>query len=342
MQKRLKLGVLLACLVLLGGCESSYIQDKDKKNVIYEKTGQTLPKDILCKPEDKELLEIYKKYDKELKIKVDKLPTCKNFKINSNKSSGIWEGLFVKPLAFLIIQLQRVVKNYGLSVIILGVLIRLLLVPFSKKTQIQAESMKKINPEIQKIERKYRDKTDNESMMAKSQEMMMLYKKYNFNPFSSCLLAFIQLPLFFAFFQALNRIPAIFEDSLLGMYLGTTPLIGIKNGQYIYIILVILVFGTTYLSFKKSMSSTGNPEQDNQMKYMLIFMLVFIGMASFNLSTAIALYWVSTNGFIAIQNALIKKSIERSEKKKKDSNYLITNRKKNKSSIKEKANRKKR
>ena len=337
MTKKLKIAVLVCCVMLLGGCESNYLVDKDKNNIIYERTGQTLPKDILCRPNDKELLKLYKKYDKQLEISIDDLPTCSNFKINSNKSSGIWEGLFVKPLAFLIIQLEKLVKNYGISVIILGILIRLLLLPFAKKTQMQSESMKKLNPELQAIERKYKDKTDNESMMAKSQEMMMLYKKYNFNPFSSCLLSFIQLPLFFAFFQALNRIPAIFEDSLFGMYLGTTPMIGIKEGQYIYIILVLLVFGTTYFSFRKTMTATGNKEQDDQMKYMLIFMLVFIGMASFNLSTAIALYWVSTNGFIAIQNILIKKSLEKKENKQKSKTKKSNNKK---MSIKEKANKK--
>lgn len=337
MTKKKKIAALVCSILLLGGCSSNYLQDKDKKNITYEKTGQTLPNDILCKPTDPELLKLYEKYDDQLKISIKELPTCGAFKINSNKSSGLWEGLFVKPLAYLIIQLERLVKNYGLSVIILGILIRLLLLPFSKKTQMQSENMKKINPEIQAIERKYKDKTDNESMMAKSQEMMILYKKYNFNPFSSCLLAFLQLPLFFAFFQALNRIPAIFEDSLFGMYLGTTPLIGIKDGQYIYIILVLLVFGTTFFSFRKTMNTTGNKEQDDQMKYMLIFMLVFIGMASFNLSTAIALYWVSTNGFIAIQNYFIKKSLEKKDKPKRIKEKKSENKK---VSIKEKANKK--
>lgn len=334
MKQKFKILFLVLIMISVTGCTGSYLQDKDKKNIVYSKTGQTLPNDILCKPEDKELLKMYESNDKQLKTSIKKLPSCSQFKINSNKSSGIWEGIFIKPLAFLIIQLEKLVKNYGLSVILLGILIRLILLPFAKKTQNQSENMKKINPEIQAIERKYKDKTDNDSMMAKSQEMMVLYKKYNFNPFSSCLLAFIQLPLFFAFFQAINRIPAIFEDSLFGMYLGTTPLIGIKNGQYLYILLVLLVFGTTYFSFKQSMTSTGNKEQDGQMKYMLIFMLVFIGLASFSLSTAVAFYWVSTNGFIAVQNILFKKM---SNKKKKEKN---TKPSKDKLSIKEKANKK--
>lgn len=334
MTKLKKIIIIFCTIIILSGCSSPYIQDKNKKNITYEKTGQTLPNNILCKPSDKKLLSLYKEYDNQLKISIEKLPSCSNFKINSNKSTGIWEGLFIKPLAYLIIQLQKIVKNYGLSVIILGILIRLLLVPFAKNTQKQTKIMKKLNPELAAIERKYKDKTDNDSMMAKAQETMTLYKKYNVSPMSSCLMAFIQLPLFLAFYQALQRIPAIFEDTLFGMYLGTTPLTGIKDGNYIYIILVILVFATTYFSFKKSMSSTGNKEQDDQMKFMLIFMLVFIGMASFSLSTAIALYWVSTNGFIVIQNYILNKVIDKEEKK---SNKI----KPKKISIKEKANKKK-
>ena len=85
----------------------------------------------------------------------------------------------------------------GVSVMIVGLLIRLFMLPIQIKTTKQSENMKKMQPEMARIEKKYKDKTDNESLMAKSQETMMLYKKYNINPVSSCLLAFVQLPLFF-------------------------------------------------------------------------------------------------------------------------------------------------
>ena len=61
-------------------------------------------------------------------------------------------------------------------------------------------------PVCEKIEKKYKNKTDNEALMAKSQETMMLYKKYNINPLSSCLFTFIQLPLFFAFLEKYSPI----------------------------------------------------------------------------------------------------------------------------------------
>jgi YidC/Oxa1 family membrane protein insertase len=210
--------------------------------------------------------------------------------------------------------LKNISAGYmGISVMIIGLLIRVLMMPIQIKTVRQSENMKKMQPEMARIEKKYKDKTDNESLMAKSQETMMLYKKYNINPMSSCLLAFIQLPLFFAFLEAINRVPAIFEGSFLGMNLGMTPGTGIAQQNYIYIILIILIIGTTFLSFNNSMKqqNEGNNEMAQQMKMMSLFMIFTVSIASFSLPTAIALYWIITNGFAVVQNFIIKKYIEK-------------------------------
>ena len=230
-------------------------------------------------------------------------------KIYEKKSySGLWVGLFVRPLAWCIIKLGKVFGNYGLSVMIIGLIIRIIMLPISAKTAKQQENMKKIQPEMSRIEKKYENKTDQESMMKKSQETLALYQKYNINPMSSCLVSFIQLPLFFAFLEAINRVPAIFENYFWKFQLGTTPLIGIKDGNYYYVILIILILVFTALSFKQSMASmSSSSEQVKQTKYMLIFMTVFIGIASFQLPSAIALYWVVTNAFNVIQMNLMKK-----------------------------------
>ena len=97
---------------------------------------------------------------------------------------------------------------------LLGIILRLILLPMSKKTMAMNENMKKAKPELDKLEKKYRNKTDQQSMMMKSQEMMLIYKKYNISPVSSCLIAFIQLPILFAFLEAIQRVPVIFEERL--------------------------------------------------------------------------------------------------------------------------------
>ena len=324
MKNRFKILVLVFVLLLTSGCgNSKYIQDKDKKIVTYEETGQMLEKDILCLPEkDSELYNIYKEYSDQLNIDFEDLPACTDFKITSNESSGLWEFLFVKPLAYLILVLGKLVGNLGISLILIGLAIRLILLPFTIKSTKQTMNMKKAGPELEKLERKYRNRTDNESLMAKSQETMMIYKKYKVNPMVGCLMAFIQLPLFFAFLQAIYRTPAIYEESLLTFNLGMTPLVGIKTGNYLYLLLLVLIAVSTYFSFKQTMSQAGSqsPEAAKQMKIMLYVMLVVITYASLTLPTALAFYWIVTYAFIAVQNIIMNKV----------NNKDLTNKKENK------------
>lgn len=319
MKKRTKILLVVLLFILCTGCTKSL---KDGKEVVTNPaTGQTLTANILCKPNDEKIIDkkkdltlygLYEKHNKNLTVKLDDLPACKSFTPNKIEYKSLWESVFIKPLAWLILKLGYLIKNMGVSVMVVGLLIRLLMLPIQIKTTKQSENMKKMQPEMAKIEKKYKDKTDNESLMAKSQETMMLYKKYNINPVSSCLLAFIQLPLFFAFLEAINRVPAIFEGKFLGMNLGMTPGTGIAQGNYIYIILIILIIGTTFLSFNNSMKQTGSAsnEMAQQTKMMSMFMIFTISIASFSLPTAIALYWIVTNGFAVVQNFIIKKIIE--------------------------------
>ena len=320
------MAVILVCVLLLtSGCgDNKYIKDKDNKIVTYEATGQMLEKDIVCLPEkDGELYNLYKEYKDQLNIDFEDIPACTEFKVTSNESSGLWEFLFVKPLAFLILALGKLVGNFGISLILIGLAIRLVLLPFTIKSTKQTMNMKKAQPEIEKIERKYRNRTDNESLMAKSQETMVVYKKYKVNPMIGCLMAFIQLPLFFAFLQAIYRTPAIYEETLLTFNLGMTPLVGIKTGNYLYLFLLVLIAVSTYFSFKQTMSQTGSaaPEVAKQMKTMLYVMLVVITYASLTLPTALSFYWIVTYAFIAVQNIIINKVNNKDlTNKKKDNN----------------------
>ena len=301
--------MIISVLLLSTSC-TKYIRE-DNKSVVYEKTGQTLASNILCKPVDEDLFNFYKEHENSMETKLDELPTCEDFKPSDLKYKSLWESILIKPIAWLILKLGKLVGNCGISVMLMSLLIRALMIPLSKKSMSQSENMKKAQPEMAKIEKKYANKNDNESMMAKSQEMMMVYKKYNINPVIGCLTAFIQLPLFFAFLEAINRVPAIFEGNLFGMSLGMTPLVGLSHNNYIYIALILIIIASTYASFKISMSSQADTGAAGQMKFMMMFMLVMISVASLSLPTAIALYWVVNNLFAIIQNIIIKKGNER-------------------------------
>lgn len=297
-----KILILFLMLFTLSGCTKRF------NVVINEEKNQqkSYVSNILCKPETKELVDVYKNNDKKLLIKYEDLPKCSNLKINSGGYEGLWTSLFVKPLAWIIVKVGLIVKNYGLAIMIVGLILRLLMFPISKKSTNMNINMQKAQKDLDKLEKKYKGREDRDSMMAKSQEMMLIYKKYDINPFSSCLFAFLQLPIFFAFLEAVYRVPAFFEKNFLVFNLGTTPLEGIKAGNYWYIILVVLIILATVFSFKNMNMST-NKEQAKQMKMMTTFMIVFISFVSFGLPTSIALYWIVSNGFTVIQNLILKK-----------------------------------
>lgn len=327
MKKNKKLAVLLLTLIVLStGC-TKYLSDGDKKKIINEVTGQSLTSNILCLPEDEDLLKIYEENKENMDVDYEGLNPCPEYKPSDVKYNNLWETLFVKPLAYIIIKLGVFVSNYGLAVIILGLLIRLILFPFTKKTMMQSENMKKAQPELQAIQRKYGNAKDQATAMQMSQELMMVYKKYNISPASGCLVPLIQHPILLAFLEAINRVPAIFEGNFLTLQLGTSPFVGIKNGNYLYILLIILIVATTYFSYKNTMNtSTGNKEQDKQMEMTMKFMIVFISVASLSLPTALALYWIVSNGFMILQTLILKR--DKDEHKNKNTGRVVGNSKK--------------
>ncbi len=318
-QNKILAVILVLIISLTSGCGADdYLKDENNAVLTNTQTGQSVRKDILCQPQkDTELYHIYETHNDQLKTKLEDLPTCEEFNLGSNPYNGLWETILVRPLALLILKAGYLFNNFGIAVMVIGLLIRLIMLPLAIKSMKATSNMQKAQPEIQRIERKYAGRTDSESMMAKSQEQMMVYQKYKINPVSGCLVALIQIPLFFAFLDAINKVPAIFEGSLFGMHLGMTPWKGLSEGQYIYIILIFLIVATTYISFKNSMKSSQNNEMMKQMNFMFMFMIISISIASFSLPTAIAFYWIVTNGFAVLQNAIIKRVLNEEEKKKK-------------------------
>jgi YidC/Oxa1 family membrane protein insertase len=313
MKKSVKQLIIAIILVLtLTGC-TKYLKGKDNKSVINPKTGQSLTENILCQPSDPDTKKLYEDNN----VDVNSLPTCSNYGISQLKNyDGLWSTIFVKTLAWLLLKIGTIVKSYGLSLILVSLAIRLVAFPFTKKTAMQSELIKEAQPELKRLEKKYEGKDDQDSYMKKSQEMAAIYKKYNINPITGCLFALIQIPIFIAFLEAINRVPAIFEEKFLIWQLGTTPLVGVQGGVVsiiCYVSLTILVGVTTYFSLK--LNSTNNPgnEQAEQMNKIMFFMILFM---SVFMTSALNIYWIVTNLFTVVQNILVKKSKDKRKKAK--------------------------
>ena len=354
MKKKMKYGLLLLLLVVTTGCttylktsdgkpvtntttgqslaENILCRPTDEETIkLYEDNNYDLSKlpYCVCKSDkvvekvtvEKEVTEVVKnskgkkeEVTKTEQVVEEKEVDCEEFKVTSGKYEGLWTSIFVKPLAWVILFFGKLTTSFGLGLIITTILIRLVVYPLTKKSTEQAENMKKIQPELQRIEKKYanKDQKDREVMMMKSQEMMALYKKNNVSPMAGCLPALLQLPLFIAFLDAINRVPAIFEEKFLTLHLGTTPKVGIAGGNWWYIVLTLLVAVTTYYALNKASNSqpTEGNDMAKQTKMMSnIFTIMIIVMSVF-MSSALNIYWIVSNGCTLLQNYIVKRSMK--------------------------------
>lgn len=307
-KKTAKILLLVLSLVMLTGCTKT-LTDENKKAVKDEASGKTLTENILCRPTNESAIKIYE----ENNVDIDALPKCENFQ-PFDEYEGLWTTIFVKPLAWVIIKIGYLLGTIGLSqglangfAIILSCLaIRLILYPFTKKTAMQSEKMKEVQPQLEKLEKKYKNRTSEEDQKRKAEEMMMIYQKNKINPVSSCLLSFIQIPLLFAYLEAINRTPVIFENKFLKLDMGTTVSHGImSNLWYLYAILLLLILATSYLSFRKTLKD--QTAMAAQMKGTIYFMLAMIVIAAFSLPVALGLYWITSSIFTVIQNLIVER-----------------------------------
>ena len=126
--------------------------------------------------------------------------------------------LLGKILNFIYIGLDSFgIANLGLCIIFFTLVVKLILLPFTLRQQKATKINQYIQPEIQKVQKKYKNKTDQDSMMKQQQEMNEVYRKYGTSMTNGCLLSFIQLPIIYALYRVIYNIPA-YVDSVKSMY----------------------------------------------------------------------------------------------------------------------------
>jgi len=233
-----------------------------------------------------------------------------------------------KGIEYVIIFLyNNVAASYGVVIILLTIIVRLVLTPLTISQTKSMAKMQKLQPAIQELQKKYKD--DKQRLQ---QETMEFYKQNNVNPLAGCLPLLLQLPVFFALFQAL-RTPTAIVTNVLGkpfipVYLfGNIKniLMNIPNPKYDFLwmnlnirdnfyILVILMVVTMFISTKMT---TTDPKQ----KMITYLMPVVFGVISYSMPSGILVYWVTTNiwsiGQQWIVNKIVKKEGAKDESKKK-------------------------
>lgn len=231
-----------------------------------------------------------------------------------------FSAIFVWPLAQLVNFFAQYM-NIGLSVIIVTILSRLLTITFTIKSTVQSQKMQMIQPQLQKIQAKYAGKTDEQSKMAMSQEMMNLYNKHKINPFSTILYSFIPFPIMFAIWQAVQRAESVVFGEFLTLKMDSKPLTMMTSdflGEgWKYLILLVILGAVQYISMKlpqylaqknmkardKEAAKAAN-QQNAMMMNMMFVMIVFMALS---MPTAMSFYWIVSALVQAIQTVLIQK-----------------------------------
>ncbi|MCH1626786.1 YidC family membrane integrase SpoIIIJ [Fredinandcohnia quinoae] len=216
-----------------------------------------------------------------------------NEEINS-ESTGFWNQYFVYPLSWLIkFVAEHVGNSYGLSIIIVTILIRLVLLPLMIKQTRSSKAMQAIQPELKSLREKYSSK-DQKTQQKLQQETMQLFQKHGVNPLAGCFPLLIQMPILIGFYHAIMRTRAIAEDNFLWFDLGEADP---------YYILPIVAGITTFIQQKITMMGMDN---NPQMAMMLWLMPIMIVIFAINFPAALSLYWVVGNIFMIVQTILIK------------------------------------
>ncbi|HEY8754105.1 MAG TPA: membrane protein insertase YidC [Arthrobacter sp.] len=212
--------------------------------------------------------------------------------------------------------------TWTVSIIGLVLVIRAALIPVFVK-QIKAQrGMQLLQPDLKKLQDKYKGKTDQLSRQAMAQEQMAMYKKHGTNPFSACLPMVIQMPFFFALFQVLSGITAarqtgigigamsheqvvqFDESSIFGAPLSASLLHGGGGDQVVVwilsIVMILAMTASQFITQKQIMAKNMSEEAMaspfmKQQKMMLYILPLVFGVGGINFPIGVLIYWTTTN-----------------------------------------------
>jgi YidC/Oxa1 family membrane protein insertase len=231
-----------------------------------------------------------------------------------SNTSGFWAIL--NPLEWLLKELMQlfyfVIPNYGVAIILVTVLVKLLLFPLTKKQSESTLRMQTMAPKIKEVQAKYKDNP--QKMNA---EMQALYKKEHYNPMSGCLPMLIQIPIFFAMYNLFNThfdlrgavfipgwIPDLSQPEWIYKLPFTIPILG-----WTEIRLLPFIYVASQLLYGKIATPQDTGAGGMQMKMMLYVMPIVFFFILYNVPSGLLVYWIMTNILTMGQQLAINKHL---------------------------------
>ncbi len=201
--------------------------------------------------------------------------------------------LLEDAVVFLLEEITKVVGNYGISIIIITILMRIIVFPLTLKQEKSMKKLKELQPELDMLKEKYKD-----NPQEYQKQMAEVYKNNNVNPLGGCLPLLIQLPVFVALYYAFsgNTIP---NDATFLWFNLKKPDSLFKVGTFAFNLLPILNTGVTYVQQKIMSDATKGQETNSQMQTMLYMMPVMMLVLFYNMPSGVTLYYL-VSGFLSL------------------------------------------
>jgi YidC/Oxa1 family membrane protein insertase len=237
----------------------------------------------------------------------------------------MWETIVIQPFVNVLLLINSLVHNFGVSIILFTILIRLLTHPLTVQQFKATRAMQTLqeDPRYLKMQEKYKNDKDR-----LAQEQMKLYKELGINPLGSCLPTLIQLPIILGLYQSVTRAMAASPLELFNLQqiiypklVNAAKLLPLEN-QFLWMdlgqpervtlfglsipLLAILVVATTYLQSKLLQPPAQANDQGAMIsKSMSIYMPILMGFMAYSLASGLAIYFLTSNVFGIFQYAVL-------------------------------------
>lgn len=185
------------------------------------------------------------------------------------------------------------------SIILVTILIDLVKLPSTIKSTVQQQRMTALQPDVNRIKEKYRNRDDKQAQMMEATEIQKLYEKHEINMMGSLLPTLLQFPIIIAVYQAVQRADLLINGSFLGQSFKGTPQMGFKTGNMVYIVIFIVMvisqaasmFLPTYLQKRKMRHKPKADQAGPNPQSMMVFSLGMITLLAFTWNIGMSVYW---------------------------------------------------
>lgn len=206
-----------------------------------------------------------------------------------------WWAVICKGLIFFLRFFHNLVGNWGLAIILLTVMVKVVLLPLTHRAMVSAEQMKKLQPRLEEIRKKFPDDREKQNL-----EMMKLYQEAKVNPLGGCLPLLLQLPIWAALFTTLRTSYELYGEPFYGVWSDLTS----KDPTY----LMPLALGVTMIITQRLQPQMMDKSQAFMMTWV---MPIFFTAIMMNYPAGLALYIFTNNLLSIVQQFALRKYLER-------------------------------